>query len=67
MLTLMPCSVAVAHFNDDDYVDIAVTAYATNNITIFLGNGDGTFTDPRQFSTGSSHPLFVTTGDCEQR
>ena len=58
-----PCSVAVAHFNDDDYVDIAVTAYATNNITIFLGNGDGTFTDPTQFSTGSSHPLFVTTGD----
>ena len=34
-----------------------------NNIGIFLGNGDGTFSDQIQFSTGFSHPLFVTTGD----
>ena len=58
-----PCSVAVGHLNNDDYMDIAVANYATNNISIFLGNGDGTFIDPRQFSTGSSHPLFVTTAD----
>ena len=29
----------------------------------FSGNGDGTFGDQWRFSTGSSHPLFVTTGD----
>ena len=58
-----PCSVAVGHLNDDDYVDVAVTNYATNNIGVFFGNGDGTFRDQWHFSTNSSHPLFVTTGD----
>ena len=59
-----PCSVAIGHLNhDDDYVDVAVANYATNSIGIFLGNGDGTFRDQTQFSTGSSHPLFVITGD----
>ena len=58
-----PCSVTVGHLDDDDYVDIAVANYATNNIGIFHGNGDGTFSDQWHFSTGSSHPLFVTTAD----
>ena len=60
-----PCSVAVGHLNSDDYVDVAVTNYATNNIGVFFGNGDGTFRDQWHFSTNSSHPLFVTTADVD--
>ena len=55
-----PSSIALGHFNDDNYLDIAVANYATNNIAIFLGNGDGIFVNHGSFSTGSSHPLFVT-------
>ena len=58
-----PWSIAVGHLNADAYLDIVVANYATNNLGIFLGNGDGTFIDQREVSTGSSHPLFVTIAD----
>jgi hypothetical protein len=58
-----PYSIVVSDFNNDNYLDIAVANYGTNNIGIFLGNGNGTFTNQRVFSTGSSRPLFVTIGD----
>jgi hypothetical protein len=58
-----PYSIVVNDFNNDNYLDIAVANYATNNIAIFLGNGNGTFIDPTFFSLGSSRPLFISTGD----
>ncbi|CAF3577317.1 unnamed protein product [Rotaria sp. Silwood1] len=58
-----PCSVVVNDFNNDNCLDIAVANYKTNNIGIFLGYGNGTFVNPKLFSTGSSHPLFIITGD----
>ena len=58
-----PYSIVVSDFNDDNYLDIAVANYGTNNIGIFLGNGNGTFADQKIFSLGSSRPLFITIGD----
>jgi hypothetical protein len=58
-----PHSIAVSDFNNDNYLDIVVANYGTNNIGIFLGNGNGTFTDQKFFSLGSSRPLFITIGD----
>ena len=41
---LEPYGVAVGDFNGDGKLDIAVTNMASNNVTILLGKGDGTFT-----------------------
>jgi hypothetical protein len=58
-----PYSIVVSDFNNDNYLDIAVANYGTNSIGIFLGNGNGTFTDQKVCFLGSSRPLFVTVGD----
>jgi Bacterial type II and III secretion system protein/FG-GAP-like repeat len=39
-----PTSVVVADFNNDGFLDIAVTNSADNTLSVFRGNGDGTFT-----------------------
>lgn len=39
-----PSSVVVADFNGDGFLDIAVANQADNSISLFRGNGDGTFT-----------------------
>jgi subtilisin-like proprotein convertase family protein len=38
-----PTNVAVADFNNDSKPDLAVTNQVSNNVSILLGNGDGTF------------------------
>jgi len=59
-----PDAIAVADFNGDGKLDLAVVNNGGNNISILLGNGDGTFTQ----STGSpipvgSQPLDIVVGD----
>ena len=39
-----PESVAAGDFNGDGKLDLAVTRWFSNTVTILLGNGDGTFT-----------------------
>lgn len=39
-----PTSVVVADFNNDGFLDLAVANSADNTISLFRGNGDGTFT-----------------------
>jgi hypothetical protein len=40
-----PSSVAVADFNRDGKLDLVVAVVGPNNVSILLGNGDGTFTE----------------------
>lgn len=40
-----PSSVAVADFNRDGKLDLVVAVVGPNDVTILLGNGDGTFTE----------------------
>ena len=40
-----PRSVVVADFNGDGFLDLAVANQADNSISLFRGNGDGTFTE----------------------
>lgn len=45
-------SVAVGDFNGDGKLDVAAVGFNTNVVSIFLGNGDGSFTAPVQYPTG---------------
>ncbi|HUK25639.1 MAG TPA: FG-GAP-like repeat-containing protein, partial [Terriglobales bacterium] len=57
----VPYSVAVADFNGDGALDVAV-AIANGSATVMYGHGDGTFPLIRQFAAGVS-PQFVVVGD----
>jgi hypothetical protein len=48
-----PSSVAVGDFNGDGRLDYAVTNYASNTVSVLLGNGDGSIQAARNFSGGS--------------
>src|SRR5687768_16906616 len=41
-----PTEIAVDDFNGDSRADMAVANFATDSISILLGNGNGTFTGP---------------------
>jgi hypothetical protein len=52
--------VAVGDFNSDGYLDLAVATYA--GVSIFLGNGDGTFKAARSYAVGIN-ARFLTVVD----
>ena len=54
--------IAAADFNGDGKVDLAVTDQHGYNISILLGNGDGTFRSPVSYPT-TQRPTFVDIGD----
>ena len=59
-----PYAVIVDDFNKDGRLDIAVANYGTNNVGIFIGYGNGTFSKQTTYSTGSSSgPSALTSGD----
>jgi hypothetical protein len=59
-----PCWVAVGDFNNDSRLDIVVANSGTNNVSIFLGNGTGTFLSQTKYSTGlGSQPYSVAVLD----
>ncbi|MEG4818339.1 Calx-beta domain-containing protein, partial [Microcoleus sp. K5-D4] len=55
-------SVAVADFNKDGNSDLVTANNLTNNVSLLLGNGDGTFGTATYFGVGSS-PYTVAVGD----
>jgi len=65
-----PRSVAVADFNHDGKLDLAVANWGCNgfhtcpvsNVSVLLGNGDGTFQPARDFAVGEA-PVSVVVGD----
>ena len=57
-----PSSVTAGDWNGDKKPDLAVANYGSNNVSILLGNGNGTFQAKVDYGVGVT-PLSVTTGD----
>ncbi len=60
-----PQSVAVGYFDDDGYQDLAVANLGSNNVSILLGAGNGSFRAATSLTVGSS-PTSVAVGDFNQ-
>jgi hypothetical protein len=59
----IPHMVTIGDFNNDHQLDIAVTNFGTNSISIFLGFGNGTFSNKITFSINSSRPFWIDAAD----
>ncbi len=57
-----PSAVACADLNGDSTADLAVTNTNSDNISVLMNNGDGTFTSAVDYSVGD-FPVAVTAGD----
>ena len=59
-----PTSVALSDLNNDGMVDLVVTngGPMSNAVSIWMGNGDGTFRQPTDYRSGK-RPLGVSFGD----
>jgi subtilisin-like proprotein convertase family protein len=56
-----PTNVAVADFNNDSKADLAVTNQVSNDVSVLLGNGDGSFGAQTLVGVGSS-PYAIVAG-----
>jgi large repetitive protein len=60
-----PDAIVTGHFTGDGHLDLAVADQFTNDITVLLGNGDGTFRPMTPISLGMGIPrsLSLLAGD----
>ena len=56
-----PTNFVLADFNNDFKADVAVTNQVSNNVSVLLGNGDGTFLPATNFAVGAS-PYSIAAG-----
>jgi len=57
-----PVSIAVSDFNDDGKPDLVIANQDSDNVSILMGSGDGTFKPAINFETGNE-PKAVVVGD----
>jgi len=57
-----PTGLAAADLNGDSKPDLVTANQGTNTISVFFGNGDGTFQTPTNYATGNA-PVYVALGD----
>ncbi|MGD0964743.1 MAG: FG-GAP-like repeat-containing protein [Candidatus Acidiferrales bacterium] len=57
-----PAGIAAADLNGDGHIDLVVADEGNASVSVFLGNGNGTFGARADYATGSS-PVWVSTAD----
>ncbi len=57
-----PVAVVTADLSHDSHNDIVTANYATDDISVLMGNGDGTFQPARSFPAGAG-PFALAVGD----
>ena len=57
-----PVSVAIGDLDGDGYLDLAATNYGSDDVSVLLGNGDGTFQTAENYGAGSG-PFSVAISD----
>ena len=62
LVGMSPTAIAVGDFNGDGKIDIAVANNGSGDVSILLGNGDGTFQPAVNFTAGNS-PKAIAVGD----
>ncbi|CAF1481013.1 unnamed protein product, partial [Adineta steineri] len=63
-LNSLPKSIVVADFNNDLALDMIVANFGKDNIGLFFGSGNGTFTNQKTYLTGSgSRPSSIAVSD----
>ena len=59
-----PFSLVAEHFNDDDYVDVAVANSRSSTFSLIIRNANGHFKFPtRDYVVAGGTPLAITSGD----
>jgi hypothetical protein len=58
-----PWSITTADFNGDNIPDLAVANNGSSNVSVFMGNGDGTFQNAVNYDTGGSGTFSIAVGD----
>ena len=65
-----PMSIAAGDLNGDGAIDLVVASQCASSagcgagqVSVLLGNGDGTFQSPVPYTTGTGGSYFVVTGD----
>src|SRR5467141_2073136 len=54
-----PSAVVVGDFNGDGKPDLAVANSGSANVSVLLGNGDGTFKPAKNFDVGGADPTSM--------
>ena len=54
--------IVTGDFNGDDRLDLATANYFSNDVSVLLGNGDGSFAFESRYSAGFG-PISIVTGD----
>ena len=57
-----PGAIVAGDFTGDGHTDLAVANYGSNDVSVFLGNGDGTFQAPVTYAVGTE-PSALVAGD----
>jgi subtilisin family serine protease len=59
----LPSSIATGDFNRDGHLDYVVSNAGSNDIWLYLGNGDGTFQNPRIIQLSGQSPIQIIAAD----
>jgi len=65
---LNPDWIDTGDVNDDGRLDVVVANFSSSNVSVFLGNGDGTYQSPLTFPVSANPSSLLVTdlnGDCK--